>query len=66
MSMKLTGFNDKFRFIANRSPKDPEKCILPTIMYINTNHSSFNELRQRGAMIVFGWWDYSIKVGLFY
>ena len=66
MNMKLTGFNDKFRFIANRSKKDPEKCILPTILYINTNHSSFNELRHRGFMIVVGWWDYSIKVGLFY
>lgn len=64
--MKATAFNDKFRFIASRSKKDPEKAILPTIIFINTNHKSFKEVRHKGFMIVFGWWDYSIKIGLLF
>ena len=56
---------NRFRFIASRTPQDSEKCVLPTILFINTNHPSFEELRHNGFMLIFGWWDWSIKVGLF-
>jgi len=49
---------------AGRNQKDPEKCVLPTILFISTNHPSFDEVRRPGFMICLGWWDYSIKLGV--
>jgi len=57
---------NRYRFIIGRTPEDPEKCILPTIMFINTNHSAFKEVKTQGFMVVFGWWDYSIKIGMLF
>ncbi len=64
--MKFTAFNDKFRFIAGRNKQDPEKCLLPTIIFINTMHPAFYDVQHRGFVIAIGWWDYSIKIGLFF
>jgi hypothetical protein len=52
------------RFKIGRDKADPEKCVLPTILFINTNHKAFEQDRLPGFMIIFGWWDYSIKIGL--
>ena len=52
----------KYNF--SRDKSDPEKSILPTIIYINTNHNSF-ENRRKGFILVFGLWDYSIKLAFF-
>ena len=56
-----------YKFYSNygRNKSDPEKCVLPTILFINSNHYSFNEYRRSGFMICFGWWDFSVKFGLF-
>lgn len=64
--MEIKAFNDRFRFLAGRDPQEPEKSILPAILWINTNHPTFEEFRHRGFMIIFGWWDWSIKIGLFF
>lgn len=49
-----------------RSKQDAEKTVLPTVIFINTNHQSFEDLRHRGFVIAIGWWDFSIKVGLIF
>ena len=53
-----------FRFKAGRDIKSVEKAVLPAIIYINTNHSEFTDVRRKGFMIVVGWWDWSIKFGI--
>lgn len=45
-----------------RSISDPEKTILPTILFIDTNHPSFGCLRLGGFALVFGWWDFYFRV----
>lgn len=64
--MTIKAFNDRFRFIASRTLQNPEKCVLPTILFVNTNHSAFDDVRHRGFMLIFGWWDWSVKVGLLF
>ena len=59
-------FNEKVYFKMSREKSDPEKTVLPTILYINTNHESFTDVRHRGFMICVGWWDFSIKFGVFF
>jgi len=49
-----------------RKKNDPEKCVLPTITFVNTNHSSLEALRQPGFVLAIGWWDWSIKCFLLY
>jgi len=39
-----------------RASHDPEKSILPTIIFVNTNHPEYND-RHRGFIVAFGWWD---------
>lgn len=56
-------YNVRWRFIASRNKEDVEKMVLPGIVYINTNHESFTDVRRKGFMICIGWWDWSIKVG---
>lgn len=55
--------NVTWRFSASRTPKDAEKMVLPSIIYINTNDKSFKEARRKGFLICIGWWDWSIKIG---
>jgi len=62
-SMRI--IHKRFCFIASRTPQDPEKAILPTIFWISTNHPSFKDLKRKGFMFVFGWWDWSIKIGFY-
>jgi len=56
--------NINIKFIARRAKEDPEKCVLPTIVFINTNHPAFEKGRKKGFMLVFGWWDFSVKFGM--
>jgi len=57
--------NGRLRLSAGRGMQDPEKAVLPTIIYVNTNHEAFGDLRSKGFVVAVGWWDYSIKVGYF-
>lgn len=45
-----------------RSISDPEKAILPTILFIDTNHPSFGHLRLGGFVLVLGWWDFYFSI----
>jgi hypothetical protein len=56
----------KYMFEYGQNKDEAEKAVLPTLLFINPNHESFKELRHRGLILCFGWWDYSIKFGLFY
>ncbi|QQO97175.1 hypothetical protein Nekkels2_77 [Cellulophaga phage Nekkels_2] len=53
-----------YRFSIGRNKEDVEKLVLPSIVYINTNHLEFKETRRIGFMLIFGWWDWSIKIGI--
>jgi len=59
-------FNERMWLKIGRDKAEPEKSVLPTILFINTNHQSFTDLRHRGFMLCVGWWDFSIKLGLFF
>jgi len=54
----------KTRFSIGRNKEDVEKAVLPTIIYINTNHPKFTDLSRKGFIIAIGWWDWSIKFGV--
>lgn len=56
--------NTNLYLFAERKPQDCQKAILPTAIFVNTNHSSFAELRQKGFFIYVGWWDFSIRFGM--
>lgn len=55
-------YTTKFSIGANK--EDCEKMVLPAIVFINTNHKSFTDLRKKGFMICVGWWHWSIKIGI--
>ena len=55
----------RFYFKVGRNKADPEKTVLPTILFINTNHEAFTDVRHRGFMLCFGWWDFAVKFGVF-
>ena len=53
-----------YRFTAGRNKQDCEKMVLPAIVFINTNHESFTDVKRKGFLICIGWWDWSIKIGI--
>ena len=59
-------YNQRIFFKIGRDKKDVEKCVLPTILFINTNNKEFGESRHKGFVICLGLWDFSLKIGLFY
>jgi hypothetical protein len=59
-------FNGRLWLKVGRDKADPEKSVLPAILFINANHKSFTDVRRRGFVLCVGWWDYSIKLGLFF
>lgn len=63
--MECFALKNRVRLKASRTPEDPEKCVLPTIVFVNTNHPAFEQDRHRGFVIFVGWWDWSVKFGMF-
>lgn len=45
-----------FRVSAGKASSDPEKCVLPAIIYAS-NKSETNRVR----VIAFGWWDWHVS-----
>jgi len=66
IKLPLCIYNVKWRFLIGRRKADTEKAVLPTILFINTNHPAFTDFRRKGFMIVIGWWDFSIKFVAFF
>lgn len=56
----------KFFVKYGRDKSDPEKSVLPCLIFIDSNHSQFDDLRTPGFMLCIGWWDYSLKIGLIF
>lgn len=54
--MKIFGrlLNDK---------SDPEKAVLPTIIFINLSHPFFTS-KVKGFAVGVGWWHYAIMFGI--
>jgi hypothetical protein len=59
-------YKNRIYLSIGRNTEDPEKAILPTASFVNTNHPVFEEYKHRGFLIAVGWWDFSIKFGLFF
>lgn len=59
----LFGKTSAYRASIGRRKEDVEKAVLPTIIFINPNHPSFEENRMPGFMIIIGWWDFSVRFG---
>ena len=53
-------------FNIDRSKTSPSKAVLPTVVFISTNHSSFGELRRNGFMLIVGWWDFAAKITIIF
>ena len=53
-----------FRFEVASNPKDCEKLVTPSVIFVNTNHPSFEEVRTQGFIIGVKWWHYSLIFGI--
>ena len=51
----------KFSTVAGRYTEDPEKALLPTIMYIDGSSDHYAMYGRSGFALAFGWWDWSIS-----
>lgn len=54
----------KLRFY--RDKDDPEKAVLPAILYVSTSHPEFNNPYCRGFCLVFWWWDFGVSIFFLY
>jgi hypothetical protein len=54
------------RTFAYASPEDVEKAVLPAIIFINTNHETFEDNRRVGFYIAIGWWHYAAAIGILF
>lgn len=61
--MKHNFFNKRMRVGCGRACEDPGKSVLPLILFINTNHDSFGDLRRLGFVVFVGWWDFYVEFG---
>lgn len=61
----LGAVSSRFYFKVGRDKAYPAKKVLPTILFVNTNHEAFADVRHRGFILCFGWWDFEIKLGIF-
>ena len=57
---------NRIRLTISRDADDPEKLVLPSIVFISLNHPFFAEDRTKGFMICIGWWDISVKFGIIF
>ena len=53
-----------FRFEVTSNPEECEKLVTPAIVFVSTNHSSFEEVRTQGFIIGIRWCHYSIIFGI--
>jgi hypothetical protein len=56
------------KFEMKRTNGDPEKAVLPTIVFINPKHPEFIESNyciNYGFTIILCWWDYGILFGFY-
>mgnify|MGYP000216617958 CR=1 FL=1 len=51
--------NISLRRLVDKS--DPEKAVLPAIIFLNLKHSFF-ETRVKGFALGIGWWHYAIMI----
>lgn len=48
------------------SPEDPEKAILPTVIYLNIKHPFFKEDELSGFCFFVGWWHWGYRIGFYW
>ena len=44
-----------------RDTSDPEKAVLPTILFLSNQHPDFSRYGFRGGCIALGWWDWFVR-----
>lgn len=58
-------FNLFFYKKIGRDKHEPEKAVLPAIIFVSSHsYPEFNGY-VKGCMIAVGWWDWSIKIALY-
>ena len=55
----------KIRFRCARDTDDPEKAVIPAVIFISCRHSHFKEYERGGFALALGWWDWSIRIAIF-
>lgn len=53
---------------ASKESDDPEKSVLPTIIFISNNHPNLKNYNKSigGFMLCFGWWDWGVKLAVYW
>lgn len=49
----------QLRFVS--APDDPEKLVLPGLVYCSPSHPKFNEPRAGGFTLSLGWWHWCLR-----
>lgn len=47
-----------------RAKSEVEKSVLLCLIYVNSNHKSFEDIAQPGFILTLGWWDFAISFGI--
>jgi hypothetical protein len=45
------------------APEDPEKAILPALVWCSARHPYFNT-PMRGGSLSLGWWHYGVRIAV--
>lgn len=53
-----------FFFEVGSDKQDPEKAVLPAIVFLNAKHPEFPYPGYIGFIIGIGWWHWSVKFGI--
>jgi len=67
MSVRRIGKKLAAIYWAHKSPDDPEKAVLPALVFVNANHPKYFDVTGgnfKGCIFVLGWWHWSIAFGL--
>ncbi len=50
----------EFKLKYGRGKEDPEKAVLPTIVFISSDHTEYDDVREnhKAIYLFLCWWDY--------
>lgn len=48
------------RFVS--SPADPEKLVLPGVVWLSASHPKYESFQLRGGAVLIGWWHWALAV----
>lgn len=54
------------KFDVFSAPQDPEKAVLPCLIFVSARHPEFAKYRCGGFSLSLGWWHWGVRLSLFY